>query len=162
MAAQNTQTVQAELELPGAEADPCCMGSEAQSMLEVLEGFAQEELVDAATFRQLCRCARCRADAAVLRELGQAADCRAREINAACFLITGVQKRLCTAAVVLPRLPWRALLRERYHGAACNGLNYARAADAAADPCLQKMLSRFSGECYDGAERILRLLAQKC
>ena len=35
-----------ELTLPGAEADPCCMGSEASVSVEVLQGFLREELGD--------------------------------------------------------------------------------------------------------------------
>ena len=36
----------AELTLPGAQADPCCMGTAALESLEVLQGFIREELAD--------------------------------------------------------------------------------------------------------------------
>ena len=35
-----------EAQLPGAEQNPCCMGTEAAEMLEVLDGFIEEEPVD--------------------------------------------------------------------------------------------------------------------
>lgn len=158
--AQTQETEQAELALPGAEANPCCMGSEAQDLTAVLEGFAEEEAVDASTYRQLARSAPNRMAAMTLRELGRTADQRARELAAAYYLITGEQKKLGAASVILPRLPYRELLRDRYHAAACNALNYARAADATPDPCLQRILNRFSEENNVAADRLLRLLAQ--
>ena len=150
----------AELSLPGAQADPCCMGTAAAELTAVLEGFAQEEGADASTYRQIARYAPSRAAAAALRDLGAAAAQRERELLAAYYLITGERKGAGTAAVVLPRLPYRALLRDRYHAAACTALNYDRAAEASADPCLQRLLSRFGSESYAAADRLLRLLAQ--
>ena len=38
--------VRQESTLPGAERNPCCMGSAAAEMLEVLTGFVEEELAD--------------------------------------------------------------------------------------------------------------------
>ena len=35
-----------EGQLPGAEPNPCCMGSEAMELLAVLEGYIEEELED--------------------------------------------------------------------------------------------------------------------
>ena len=35
-----------ESQLPGAEPNPCCMGSEAMEILAVLEGYIEEELED--------------------------------------------------------------------------------------------------------------------
>ena len=46
-----------ESQLPGAQADPCCMGSAAAEMLEVLSGFIHEELADQCALRALLRCA---------------------------------------------------------------------------------------------------------
>lgn len=149
-----------ELALPGAQADPCCMGSDAQSMVAVLSGFAQEEAADEGTYRQIARMAPNRMAAAVLRELGRMAGLRARELAAVHYLITDEEQKTTAAAVVLPRMGYRALLRERYHGAACNGLNYARAEESVTDPCLKRLLARFSAENYAAADRILRLLTQ--
>ena len=42
--------------LPGAELDPCCMGSQAQGSVAVLAGFIDEELAGSRWFRVLsCR-----------------------------------------------------------------------------------------------------------
>ena len=83
-----------------------------------------------------------------------------QELAAAYYLITGVPLQYGAASVVLPRLPYRELLRRSYHAAACNGLNYARAADATMDICLQRLLQRFSNESYAAADRLLLLLSQ--
>ena len=40
----------AGLTLPGAQADPCCMGTAALESLEVLQGFIREELADRMPF----------------------------------------------------------------------------------------------------------------
>lgn len=148
------------LMLPGAESNPCCMGSEAQELSLVVEGFAQEEKVDSITFMQLARYAPNRSAAMVLRELGKYAEQRSKELGAAYYLITGEQKKFDSAGVVLPRLPYRELLRQRYHDTACNAFNYARAQDATPDPCLQRLLGTFSKESYRDADQVLKLLAQ--
>ena len=44
-----------ELTLPGAEVDPCCMGSEARELLAVLEGYIEEELEDRRRYLALSR-----------------------------------------------------------------------------------------------------------
>ena len=51
-----------------------------------------------------------------------------------------------------------AALRERYHEAACNGLNYARAAEETTDPCLSRLLNDLSGEDYRHADVFLAML----
>ncbi len=157
---QNTAPSSKQLMLPGAEANPCCMGSEAQELSLVLEGFAQEEKVDSMTYVQLARYAPNRSAATILRELGKHAEQRSKELGAAYYLITGEQKRIDSAGVVLPRLPYRELLRQRYHDTACNAFNYARAQESTPDPCLQRLLHTFSAESYHDADQVLKLLAQ--
>ena len=46
-------TQSGELSLPGAEGDPCCMGTEAADSVEVLQGFLREELGDAQVYAYL-------------------------------------------------------------------------------------------------------------
>ena len=158
-AAPGTQS--RELALPGAQAEPCCMGTEARTMVAVLEQFSQEETADEATYRQFSRMAPSRTAAAVLRELGRQAGLRAKELAAVHYLITGEEQRAAAAAVVVqPQRSHRAMRRERYHAAVCNGFNYARAEEGTADPCLQRILERFSAENYAAADRLLRLLMQ--
>lgn len=153
------ESVQRELRLPGAQADPCCMGTEAAEMLRVLEGFAQEEGMNGSTYCQLARFAGGRA-ASALRALGRGAERRACMLRTIAYLITGEERQMSGCAALLPRLPLRVLLRDSYHAAACSAFNYARAAESAADVCLQRELRRFSDENYAAAEQILRILAQ--
>ena len=44
-----------EAELPGAEVNPCCMGTAAAEMLEVLAGFVEGELTDQRYYQALAR-----------------------------------------------------------------------------------------------------------
>ena len=146
--------------LPGAEGDPCCMGSEAREMTAVIAGFAGEEAGDGAAYQQIARFAPNRVASSALRELARGAEHRSRELRATYYLITGENSPGSTAAVVLPRLPYRELLRNAYHAAACNALNYARAEESTPDICLQRLLRRFSQENYAASDRVLQLLAQ--
>ena len=143
----------------GAVKDPCCMGTEATGLVNVVEGFAQEEIVDGATFARIARYAPSKSAAAALRDLGRRAEQRGRELAAAYYLITGEVRHISSAGVLLPRLPYRELLREMYHNTACTALNYARAAEGTADLCLSRLFDRFSAEAYRDAEEILKLLA---
>lgn len=52
-AAEEMATQSGELSLPGAEGDPCCMGTEAADSVEVLQGFLREELGDAQVYAYL-------------------------------------------------------------------------------------------------------------
>ena len=54
--------------------------------------------------------------------------------------------------------PAGAALQERYHAAACNGLNYARAAEGTTDPCLASLLEELSDGEYRQANALLAML----
>lgn len=41
---------------------------------------------------------------------------------------------------------------------ACNGLNYARAADGTTDPCLSRLLNELSAEEYRHADILMQML----
>ena len=146
-----------ESQLPGAEQNPCCMGTEAAEMLEVLDGFIEEELTDRRSTLALARQAPSWARQ-TLRDLAEAAGRRARRLMAVHYLITGQCyqpslecQRLCHSA-------WCPALRERYHAEACDGLNYIRAAEGTVDPCLAELLRQMSRESYQSADTLLRLL----
>ena len=53
---------------------------------------------------------------------------------------------------------WCPALRERYHAEACNGLNYARAADGTTDPCLAGILNAMSADAYRWANELMSML----
>lgn len=146
--------------LPGAEPDPCCMGTEAKESLEVLESFLQEETAES----RCCQALACRAGnreaARLLRQAASEKRTAARELCAAYFLITGNRY---TPAVSVERLCWENLhqaLRACYHQEACNGFNYQRASEETMDICLRKLFARLSEQSYRRAEALMALLGR--
>lgn len=150
---------EAELSLPGAEADPCCMGTEAMQSVEVLQGFVREELNDRRGYLFLARRAPTAGARRLFQSLAAEEEQHTRRLFAALYLITGERY---TPALCYPPLVcsdyWQ-LLRTRYHDEACAGFNYRRAAQEALDPCLQQLLMEFSEDEYRHARQLLNLLA---
>lgn len=149
----------AELTLPGAQADPCCMGTAALESLEVLQGFIREELADRRTYLFLARRAPTAEARQVFRAIASDEGRHARRLLAAVYLITG--ERYCPA-ICYPPLRcdgYCAALRERYHEEACGGFNYRRASQETFDPCLQQLLLAFSQDEYRHANAMLCLLS---
>ena len=56
--------------------------------------------------------------------------------------------------------PLPDMLRDVYHQEACDGYNYERAADEAADTCLTKLFEELSKASYSRAEQVLALLGK--
>ena len=146
--------------LPGAEPNPCCMGTEARESLEVLEGFLEEEMAG----RRCCLALACRFRnqnaVRLLRRIAREKQAAARELSTAYYLITG---SCYSPASAVENAQWASLaeaLRSCYHQEACNGFNYQRAADAALDPCLKRMLNRLGEQSYCRADEIMALLGQ--
>lgn len=149
----------AELTLPGAQADPCCMGTAALESLEVLQGFIREELADRRTYLFLARRAPTAEARQVFRAIASDEGMHARRLLAAVYLITG--ERYCPA-ICYPPLRcdgYCAALRERYHEEVCGGYNYRRASQETLDPCLQQLLLAFSQDEYRHANAMLCLLS---
>ena len=149
----------AELTLPGAQADPCCMGTAALESLEVLQGFIREELADRRTYLFLARRAPTAEARQVFRAIASDEGMHARRLFAAVYLITG--ERYCPA-ICYPPLRcdgYCAALRERYHEEVCGGFNYRRASQETLDPCLQQLLLAFSQDEYRHANAMLCLLS---
>lgn len=149
----------AELTLPGAQADPCCMGTAALESLEVLQGFIREELADRRTYLFLARHAPTAEARQVFRAIASDEARHARRLLAAVYLITG--ERYCPA-ICYPPLRcdgYCAALRERYHEEVCGGFNYRRASQETLDPCLQQLLLAFSQDEYRHANAMLCLLS---
>ena len=149
----------AELTLPGAQADPCCMGTAALESLEVLQDFIREELADRRTYLFLARRAPTAEARQVFRAIASDEGRHARRLLAAVYLITG--ERYCPA-ICYPPLRcdgYCAALRERYHEEACGGYNYRRASQETLDPCLQQLLLAFSQDEYRHANAMLCLLS---
>lgn len=149
----------AELTLPGAQADPCCMGTAALESLEVLQGFIREELADRRTYLFLARRAPTAEARQMFRAIASDEGRHARRLLAAVYLITG--ERYCPA-ICYPPLRcdgYCAALRERYHEEVCGGFNYSRASQETLDPCLQQLLLAFSQDEYRHANAMLCLLS---
>ena len=146
-----------ENQLPGALQDPCCMGTAAEDMLEVLEGLIEVELADRRHYLALSRRAPAFARQQIL-QLAEEAGCAARRLMAACYLITGTCYRPATECGRICLGRWCAALRERYHAEACNGFNYLRAAESTTDPCLTRLLTDLGEESYRQANILLALL----
>ena len=149
----------AELTLPGAQADPCCMGTAALESLEVLQGFIREELADRRTYLFLARRAPTAEARQVFRAIASDEGRHARRLLVAVYLITG--ERYCPA-ICYPPLRcdgYCAALRERYHEEVCGGFNYHRASQETLDPCLQQLLLAFSQDEYRHANAMLCLLS---
>lgn len=149
----------AELTLPGAQADPCCMGTAALESLEVLQGFIREELADRRTYLFLARRAPTAEARQVFRAIASDEGRHARRLLAAVYLITG--ERYCPAICYPPLRcdSYCAALRERYHEEVCGGFNYRRASQETLDPCLQQLLLAFSQDEYRHANAMLCLLS---
>ena len=150
-------TTRQEAQLPGADINPCSLGSAAMEMLEVLTGYIEEELADQRYYTALLRRAPAWAQPVVQR-LAEEEGRHAKRLMAVYYLITG--KCYC------PAIPcgciriehWCPALRQRYHAEACGALNYARSADETTDICLKRIFTDLSQEEYRHADTISRLL----
>ena len=156
-AALTPAQVRQESTLPGAERNPCCMGSAAAEMLEVLTGFVEEELGDRRYYLALARQARVWARQR-LRDIAADEGGHARRLMAAHYLITGECYRPAVSCEHIYIGRWCPALRERYHAEACNGLNYARAAEGTTDPCLAELLNELSADEYRHATELMEML----
>lgn len=154
-------TLAQESRLPGAEPNPCCMGTEATELLTVLEGYIADELAERRLYLALAQRAPVWARQ-TMRELAEDEGDHARQLMTARYLITGQ----CRQPEALPLElvsagDWCALLRQRYHSEVCGGMNYARTADSTPDHCLAELLNGLSAAEYRHAERIRGLL-ERC
>ena len=161
-AAQNGGTAEQQMArqestLPGAESDPCCMGSAAMEQLEVLTGFIEEELEDRRRYMALAQQAPQWARQQ-LRSIGLEEEGHARRLMAVYYLITGECYRPNVSCQRICVGRWCPALREKYHAEACGGLNYARAAEGTTDPCLRKLLEGLSADEYRHASVLLKML----
>ena len=124
-AEQNTQPRAGDsklLTLPGAESDPCCMGSAAQAELEVIEGFLRDELADAQTYRCLAVHAPTAEGRRVMRQIASDEAGHVRTLRSAHFLITGETYSVTVVLPPQPKLPWcDRLLRRLQLRSRCGG-----------------------------------------
>ena len=149
-------TVAQEEQLPGTE-DPCCMGSAAAEMLEVLEGFLEQAITDCRFYRAFLRTAPGSARG-TLRYVLESREGQVRRLRAVRYLITGRVwiAENCTDRIYLAS--YLPTLRERYHAEACTAFNYLRAAEGTTDLCLARILRQMAEEGRAAADAMLSLL----
>lgn len=146
--------------LPGANRNPCCMGSAAMDMVDVVAGYMEAALSDRRYLLALARQAPSWARQ-TLRDIAADLQGQAGQLAAAYYLITGQRYRLSVSTERIYVGRWCPALRERYHAAACSGFNYQRSADDTVDPCLKKLFEDLSEESYGHAEEIMGLLQRQ-
>lgn len=147
-------------DLPGAEPDPCCMGTQAEGSTAVVAGFIDEELAGCRCCMTLSRRVCDQRAARLMRRIANEKQMAIRELRSAYYLITGTCYH---PAITLERRQWNSLadvLRSCYHQEACNGFNYQRSADETTDPCLARLLSRLGEDSYQRADEVMDLLGR--
>ena len=144
---------------PGAQADPCCLGTQGLTSLDVLQGFLREETADARAYLVFSRCAPNGEARRVLRAIAAEETEHRRQLQAVIYLITGKPYRAELCAPPVAMNGYCAALRARYHEEVCGGFNYGRAAEETNDFCLRKLFSRLSADEYRHAELLRKLLA---
>ena len=147
------------LQLPGAEANPCCMGSEAQTSIDVIRGFAESEAADRQFYLHLSRRMRSQNAVRLLRRIAAEEEGHLKRLQAVYYLITGECMTMDRRITINESKGCCAALRQAYHEEACAGFNYLRAADAASDTCLQEIFKEMGEDEMRHAKQLLQLLA---
>lgn len=145
--------------LPGAQADPCCMGSAAMESLQVLEGFLEDERAGRQYLLHFADRLKNPRAVRVLRQIAAQKAVHVRLLAAAYYLITGTSYAHTIQVPVPAEGTYGETLRRAYHEAACLGLNYLRAADGTGDLCLQHMFQKMGTESFQQANQLLQLLS---
>lgn len=158
--ADAAQRQESELSLPGAQSDPCCMGTAAVESIEVLEGFVRDELAARQMYLSFSRSAPTQEARRVFYSMACDEERHARQIMAAIYLATGETYCPRVCAEQSCRDGYCACLRRFYHEEACGGYNYFRAGEETLDYCLEQMFTDMSKDEYRHARQILRLLSK--
>ena len=148
-----------EGQLPGAVENPCCMGTAAGEMLEVIGGFIEEEQAICRKYRRMLRGAPAR-EREMLRNMEAEKAYQIQKLMAVYYLVAGSCYQVALAWESGGDTQWCALLREQYHQEACSAFNYARAAEGTTDTCLQKLLKALAETSSRHAEALLCMLAR--
>ena len=156
--------VPAAPEIPEVPMEPaesgCCLSGGAMGSIRLIQDFIEDELADRRAYLAYAACAPNAAARRLLRQLAGEEGSHARRLMGVYYLVTGCcyQPRLQGGRV--ESLPWREVLRTRYHAETCCGLRYAQAAAATEDVCLREIWEELSAAEYRHARQLLRLLEQ--
>ena len=150
----------ADLSLPGAQADPCCMGTDAVLTVEVLQGFLREELGDAQVYAYLASCLP-REMSRTLRAMSEDEKRHARDLAAADLLITG--KPYCPRVCVEQpdTCDICALLRLLLSRRGLRRLQLCPCRRRDAQLCLGKLFTAMSADEYRHADMLMNLLGRR-
>ncbi len=159
-AALMPRNASAELRLPGAQADPCCLGSAAMESVGVLEGFLREERQSRSLLKMLLCCAPTQETARAVERLLKSSQAVLRRIETVIYLIEGRWPGREEACGRAGTARWQEGLRTAYHLEVCGAMNYTRAGEETTDPCLSRLLQDVGREKYARSDRILNLLAE--
>ena len=149
---------QSLMSLPGAQRDPCCMGSAAQQSIGVITGFAETEIALCRFYRSFLRKAPNPRAARSLRQLLDMEIDHVRRLRAIYYLITGACMQTSRQIIIPPITTYCDTLRTAYHEEACGSFNYYRAAVGAPDPCLRALFERLGGTKRTQSETLVNLL----
>ena len=95
-----------------------------------------------------------------LRDIAEEEGGHARRLLAVYYLACGQCYRPALASGPGETLPWRQLLRQRYHQEVCAARQYDQAARSMGDPCLAGLFRELSREEDCHARQLLGLLEQ--
>ena len=149
---------QSMMTLPGAQRNPCCMGSAAQQSIGVVVGFAETEIALCRFYRAFLRKAPHPRAARSLRQLLEMEADHVRRLRAIHYLITGTCLQTDREIAVPAVTTYCETLRTAYHEEACGSFNYYRAAVGAPDPCLRALFERLGAAKRIQSETLVNLL----
>ena len=143
---------------PGAQQNPCCMGTAAQQSIGVIIGFIEIEVANCRFYRCFYPKAPNQAAARAIRQMMLDEMDHVRRLRAIYYLITG-ECFHSTRQIPMPEIgPYCDTLRAAYHEATCGSFNYFRAAAGAPDPCLRALFERLGNSRARHAETFVNLL----
>lgn len=146
------------MELPGAQQNPCCLGTAAQQSIGVIIGFIEIEMANCRFYRCFYPKAPNQAAARSIRQMMLDEMDHVRRLRAIYYLITG-ECFHSTRQIPMPEIgPYCDTLRAAYHEATCGSFNYFRAAAGAPDPCLRALFERLGNSRARHAETFVNLL----
>lgn len=128
--------------------------------LKGLQEMIEGELGDRRAYLEAARRAPNPAARRMMQRMADREGAHARRLLAVYYLACGQCYRPALASGPGETLPWRQLLRQRYHQEVCAARQYDQAAQSVGDPCLAGLFRELSREEDCHARQLLGLLEQ--
>ena len=135
---------------------PAAPGPDLRGLQEMIEG----ELGNRRACLEAARQAPNPAARRMLQRMAGREEAHARQLMAVYYLACGQCYRPALPSGLAESLPWRALLRQRYHEEVCAARQYDRAAQSAGDACLSQLFRDLSRDETRHARQLMALLEQ--